>query len=60
MSDHEYSAEIWQDGMMVAGVSGADPEAVRREAMHYAMVYAQDGKVEIRSPDYGALFGEQS
>lgn len=52
-----YSAAIWQDGMMVAQVSGADPEAVRREAMRYAMIYAQDGPVQIRSRDYDALFG---
>lgn len=52
-----YSASVWQDGMMVAKVSGADPAAVRREAMHYAAVYAQDGPVQIRSRDYHALFG---
>lgn len=53
-----YRFQIWQGGMVVAEGSGGDSAAVRREAMHYAMMYAQDGPVQIRSRDYEALFGE--
>jgi hypothetical protein len=42
----EYSFEIWHDGMMVAGVSGPDLDGLRSSAMHYAMVYGQEGPVE--------------
>ena len=38
--------EVWQDGMCVAKVS-AHEEGAMREAAHYAMVYGQDGPVEV-------------
>lgn len=44
----EYDLEVWQGGQMVASAHGADFNAVHREALHYAFVYAQDGPVEIR------------
>lgn len=43
-----YAFEIWQGGMVVATGLGPDLEAVRREAMHYAMIYGQDGPVVLR------------
>ena len=43
-----FEAELWQDGMMVAGASGPTKEVVEREINHYAMVYSQDGPVEIK------------
>lgn len=36
--------EIWQDGMCVAKSSGA------ADAFHYAMIYSQDGPVELKPP----------
>lgn len=54
-----YHAAIWEDGIAVASVSGSDPEAVRREVLHYAAVYAQDGPVQIKSRNYAALFGSR-
>lgn len=44
----EYDLEIWQGGVMVASAHGSDFERVHAEAMHYAMVYGQDGATEIR------------
>jgi hypothetical protein len=41
-------AELWQDGKMVAVVECDDEETTKREIMHYAMVYAQDGPVDVR------------
>ncbi len=38
--------EVWQDGMCVAKVSAHEVDAMR-EAAHYAMVYGQDGPVEV-------------
>ncbi len=44
----EYSVyEIWQNGERVASCCGPD-ETARQEADHYAMVYGQDGPVEIK------------
>lgn len=54
----EYRFEIWQGRMIVAEGSGGDLDAVRREALHYAMIYAQDGEVQIKSPDFDELFGK--
>jgi hypothetical protein len=39
--DHRY--EVWQEGLRVAVVIGSDQMAAFRDAMHYAMMYAQDG-----------------
>lgn len=36
--------EIWQDGMCVAKSSGA------ADAFHYAMIYSQDGPVQLKPP----------
>ena len=46
-----YRFQLWQDGIEVAGVDAPTLEAAQREIMHYAMVYAQDGPVEIRGKD---------
>jgi hypothetical protein len=43
-----YRAELWQDGMCVAAVDCPTEEAMRQEILHYALVYSQDGSVEIR------------
>lgn len=43
-----WTGEVTQGGLCIASVSGADEEAVRREAFHYAVQYAQDGPVEVR------------
>lgn len=48
--------ELWQGGIMVVEVEGDDPDAVRREILHYVAVYAQDGPVEIRGDDAKELF----
>lgn len=44
----EFSYALWQDGIEVARVYASNDEDARREIGHYAMVYAQDGPVEIR------------
>ncbi len=44
----KYALEIWQRDEWCAGVSGDDWERVHADAMHYAMVYGQDGPTEIR------------
>jgi hypothetical protein len=50
MKDSPYtkyaSYEVWQDGMCVAKTSGPEHDA-RRDAMHYAMMYGQDGPVKV-------------
>lgn len=43
-----YTFEIMQDGLSVVQGSGDDLEQVHRDAMHYAMVYGQDGPFEWR------------
>jgi len=45
--EDEAAFELWQDGMMVAGAVGPRTRAAR-EINHYALVYGQDGPVEIR------------
>jgi len=45
----EYSFEVWQDGICVAGASGENGPRVMNETMRYARQYAADGKVEIRA-----------
>jgi hypothetical protein len=44
----EYSFEIWQDGVCVAGASGTNGPRVMSEIMRYARQYMQDGAIEIR------------
>ncbi len=53
----DYSFEIIQGGIAVASGSGPDLETVRREANHYAIMYAQDGPVEVKIADM-AFFPE--
>lgn len=43
-----WEAELWQGGVMVAGVSAESEAEVRREINHYALMYSQDGPVETR------------
>jgi hypothetical protein len=50
MSEDYASFEIWQDGMMVAGGCGPRKQALS-EAAHYALVYGQDGPVEVKIKD---------
>jgi hypothetical protein len=49
----EYEAELIQDGIAVASVTGADIASVHREIMHYWMQYQQDGPTEIRWKNMG-------
>lgn len=57
MPDGYASFEIWQDGMPVASCSG--PRALAEaEAAHYALVYGQDGPVEIREVADDEGYGE--
>lgn len=52
MSDRDYEFEIWQGGIAVAMGSGPDLDAVRREMLHYATQYIQDGPITIKgSPE---------
>lgn len=44
----ELVMSVWQDGMKVAEVSGADHERVRADAAHYALMYGQDGPLQIK------------
>jgi len=41
-----YEFEVWQGDEMVASASGPREDALR-EAMHYAVQYAQDGPVRV-------------
>lgn len=45
---NEYTAELWQDGMMVASVNAPDPDTLAREIAHYAAMYSQDGPVTVK------------
>lgn len=44
----EYEYEVWQDGVLQAGGREIDYASAQSEANHYAMMYAQDGPVEVR------------
>jgi len=44
----EYEYEVWQDGALQAGGREADYAAAQYEANHYALMYDQDGPVEVR------------
>jgi hypothetical protein len=51
-SEKEYSWSIEQGGIVVAEGSGFDVETVKREMVHYAVQYAQDGPIRIKgSPE---------
>ena len=40
-------AELWQDGMMMVAVEG-NRKFVEADIAHYALIYSQDGPVEIK------------
>lgn len=42
---------LFQNGMMVASVSAPTKEQALAEINHYALIYSQDGPVEIREVD---------
>ncbi|HEY8353813.1 MAG TPA: hypothetical protein VIK69_02210 [Methylophilaceae bacterium] len=44
----EYEYEVWQDGALQAGGRETDYASAKSEANHYAMMYAQDGPIEVR------------
>ena len=44
----EYEFGVWQDDGLQASGHCADLDDARREAAHYAMMYGQDGPVEVR------------
>ncbi len=39
-----------QGGIIVASATAEDTESARREVMHYAMIYSQDGPVAVEGP----------
>lgn len=43
----EWKAKLFQGDQVVAIVWGPNQDQVRREISHYALVYGQDGPVEI-------------
>lgn len=44
----QHRFELWQGGLMVAAVESPDKDRALLEAGHYAMIYSQDGPVEIK------------
>lgn len=46
MAEHVF--EIIQDGIVVAKTMSTNRKKAEAEAMHYAMVYRQDGPVKMR------------
>lgn len=44
----EYEGVVIQGGIEVAAVVAEDEEVVSREIAHYAMVFRQDGPVEVK------------
>jgi hypothetical protein len=51
-----FTFELWQDGIKVADVDAATFDDARREILHYASIYSQDGKVEIKGKHAERLF----
>ncbi len=47
MKNKRYTAQLKQDGIIVAEVDAKTKEEANKEIQHYAMMYGQDGKVEI-------------
>lgn len=45
MAEHHF--EVWQEGQRVAMTSGPDRHVAMREAIHYALIYGQDGPVRV-------------
>lgn len=60
----EYEFEVWQGDAMQAGGSATTVGSVQAEAEHYAMMYGQDGPVEVKYYERRALLapdkGEKS
>lgn len=53
LKPQEYEYEVVQNGVVVASAWGLDKKSVLAEACHYAVIYAQDGPVELRiKPDH--------
>lgn len=48
MKPLRFTGSVWQNGVQVAAVDAPDEESLERELAHYAMMYGQDGPVEIR------------
>ncbi len=44
----EIEFEVWQNGTMEAGGTTTNAKAAFQEADHYALVYGQDGPVEVK------------
>ena len=44
----EYKAKLIQKGVIVAQAESKNKEDVEREIQHYALMYSQDGEVEIK------------
>jgi len=42
-----YIAQLKQDGIIVAEVDAPTKEQANKEIQHYAMMYSQDGEVEV-------------
>ena len=54
-----YEYEVWQRDALQAGGSTADYASARFEADHYAMMYGQDGPVEVRIYEKRLLAAQQ-
>ena len=44
----EWRGEVFQDGVRVAMVEGKGFERISSETIHYALMYGQDGEVQIK------------
>ena len=45
---NEIEFEVWQNGAMEAGGTTTNAKAALQEADHYALMYGQDGPVEVK------------
>lgn len=43
-----FKFQVWQYGVMVAYVESGNWKSAKKEADHYALIYGQDGPVEIK------------
>lgn len=48
MKKRDYTYRLFQDGIQVARVDCADKKRAQQEILHYAMIYGQDGPVDIK------------
>lgn len=44
---NDINIEVWQDGEPVAWIDAPDEPTATREALHYAVMYGQDGPVAL-------------